>query len=323
MRVRIGVFAVACLGCATARPGVRDDPSSAASAAVAPFRVIDVMPRFWAFWEAANPPGAAPIDSAARQALFRAMVLRPESLLYAGAGGSGEANVAAFLARVGTDVTAMRVLTARLASELPRYGQAFADSFPDFAERGAVYIYPSIYNRNGGVFEVSNQRVLGFGVDMIARLGGTTANLRVLVSHELFHLYHYQRRPEFAGRLALWGQLWREGLATYVSERLTPRATEAEVLSDSTLSRAVLDVLPTLIGDVRAHFDDTSRVATQPYMQSRRVRADIPPRAGYYVGYRIARRLGEGQPLASLARWGGDSLRAKVLAALDEMARQR
>jgi len=280
------------------------------------------MPRFWAFWDATHA-GGAQLDSAARQALFRTMVLRPDSLLYVGAGGSGDANVAAFLARVDQDVPAMRVIDSRLAEEITRTGRSFVDSFPDFAYRGAVYIYPSLYNRNGGLFQVSNERVLGFGVDMIARLGGPTADVRVLISHELFHLYHYQVNPEFSGRLGLWGQLWREGLATYVSERLTPGASEAEVLSDSILRRVVAEALPAIIGDLREHFDDTTRAAAQAYMQSRRVRADIPPRAGYYIGYRIAQRLGDGQPLATLARWGGDSLRTKVRAALDEVARPR
>jgi hypothetical protein len=272
------------------------------------------MPRLWAYFDSARHS-----PTRDQVALFRDLVIRPESVLYAGAGAASNRNIADFLSRVAADTAAIRLVAGQLASELPAVMRAFADSFPDFHFGGTIYIYPSLYNRNGGVFEVAGRRVLGFGPDMIVRVSGADASLRVLVSHELFHLYHYAINPRFAEQQPLWGQIWREGLATYVSSRLTGTTSEAALLSDSTLSARVRSVLPALLEDVRQHLDDTARAVTQPYMQSRQLRPDIPPRAGYYIGYVIARRIGGDKSLAQLARMGGDSLRARVRAEIDRM----
>ena len=74
------------------------------------------------------------------------------------------------------------------------------------------------------------------GVDVIARLYGSTANLSVLFDHELFHVYHRQVAPSLFEGDELWKSLWIEGLAEYVSWRMNPGSTEDDVLLSTSSS---------------------------------------------------------------------------------------
>jgi uncharacterized protein YjaZ len=48
--------------------------------------------------------------------------------------------------------------------------------------------------------------------------------------------------------------------------------------------------------------------------------AGLPWRSGYYVGYLVARRLGQRRSLNQLAHLQGNALRDQVAEALDELA---
>ena len=70
---------------------------------------------------------------------------------------------------------------------------------------------------------MNGTNALLFGVDLISRLHGSTANLSVLFDHELFHVYHRQVAPSlFRKGDEIWKRLWIEGLAEYVSWRMNP-----------------------------------------------------------------------------------------------------
>ena len=49
-------------------------------------------------------------------------------------------------------------------------------------------------------------------------------------------------------------------------------------------------------------------------------RPDLPPRGGYYVGYRVAQILGAGRTIQQLALLRGAKLKAAVMQALEQLA---
>jgi hypothetical protein len=59
---------------------------------------------------------------------------------------------------------------------------------PDFRADQPVYFTISMGTFDGAVRDVNGSNALLFGVDVIARLYGSTANLSVLFDHELFHV---------------------------------------------------------------------------------------------------------------------------------------
>ncbi|HKG91869.1 MAG TPA: hypothetical protein VKA84_08265 [Gemmatimonadaceae bacterium] len=304
--------------CARGRPAAAPASSDADAA---PFPVVDLMPRFWAFWDQDRP--AAGADSAELVRRFRERVVRPDSVFYArAAGGPSDDRIRAFLGRVGKDVPAMRVVSERLEHDLGRFSRSFADSFPDFDFRGLVFFYPSLYVRDGGTMDYPPGVALMFGIDVIARVHGPEADLAVLFDHELFHLYHVQVRPlrREGGPPPLFRRIWGEGLATYVSQRMNPRATELALLLNDRALLAARTRLPELADSVLAHLDDTSSAYARRYLQGGTNDPAIPARAGYLVGLRAAQLIGRRRALPELARLPDDSVRAEMTRALRALA---
>ena len=141
-------------------------------------------------------------------------------------------------------------------------------------------------------------------MDTIALLHNP-ADMPAFFDHELFHLYHRQvvgsRAPE--GEDPTWWTLWREGLATYVSQRMNPQLDAQQVLwyphedivtgMEQDLPRAALLMLQ----DIEKRGD----VADRWFIASQSVDG-LPRRAGYYLGYLFAKSEGDGRALPQLAR---------------------
>ncbi len=213
----------------------------------------------------------------------------------------------------------MRAVSTRLHQDLPRFTRTFSDSFPDFAFDGTVFFYPSLYMRDGGTVAFPPGAALMFGVDVIARRG-PGADLAVLFHHELFHLYHAQQHREQRPPFPLFLGIWAEGLATYVSKRLNPQASELAVLLHD---RQLLDArprLPELAAKTLDHLDDTSSARAALYLQGGSGDPEIPRRAGYLLGLHVAERMGRGRTLAELARLRPEVVRREMAAVLRGMA---
>jgi hypothetical protein len=293
---------------------------TAGAADAEPPLAVDLMPRFFAFWDLAQQ--TPPADTVARVRAFREQVVEPYESFYARAAGQlTDERIATWLESVGTDVPAMRTISARLGTDLERYRRSFVDSLADFVWDGRVYFYPSLYMRDGGTMTIDGSTSLVFGVDMIARLNGAEADLTVLFHHELFHVYHAQRLRGMSGPQPLYRQVWREGLATYASQRLNPGRSELDVLlQDSTLADEGPAALPMLAREMLAQVDDTAPATASAWLLARRTRPEIPPRAGYLIGLRVAQLMGERRSLRELARLDGPELRTRMVEALEFLA---
>ena len=194
----------------------------------------------------------------------------------------------------------------------------FIAAFPDVQHLGDIYLLHSLGEMDGGTRKIDGQTYMIVGADVMARIyepGETTP----FFHHELFHFYHTSYFPECE---AFWCSLWREGLATYVAEQLNPGADD-EALS-LTLPRPIrpeVDAnLQYAICAVQVRLDSESMGDYAPFFYGSSSLEGLPPRAGYYVGYLIARQAGRTRSVQELARLSHAEARPLVEAALGSLA---
>ncbi|MDT7816949.1 MAG: hypothetical protein QOJ42_6865, partial [Acidobacteriaceae bacterium] len=98
----------------------------------------------------------------------------------------------------------------------------FLNAFPDFhSSRARIYLMLSMFRFDGKIPH-DNPGMLLLGLDGLAKFHGADARLPVILSHELFHVYHFQVNPlpRDVDQIELYRLIWQEGLATYVSQVL-------------------------------------------------------------------------------------------------------
>jgi hypothetical protein len=225
----------------------------------------------------------------------------------------------------------MRRLHKRFVDQLAQGTSAFMAALPDFTWAGNVYLFASIDSFNGGGRKVGSDPALLFGLDVIAR-SQPTANLTVLVHHELYHFY------QASGGDVVAHSLWVEGLATYASMVLNPQASEDDALPISHLHDSKdpqLDAperrvslakeMPTraaILGPLLlAALDSQDPAVYSDFFLGRAsVRAHGQPvRSGYWFGLQLVRRLAKGRSLQALARIEPASIVGELRAELAAM----
>jgi hypothetical protein len=197
--------------------------------------------------------------------------------------------------------------------------------FGDFKCNFPVYFADTLGALDGAGRVVDGKRVLVLGIGSLAR-EQSQISLPVFLTHEFFHRYHFEAAgfsDDLEDRQEIWRNLWAEGLATYVSEVLTPGATTADALmiprdlearAEPLTSRMARELLAGLDGMDEDLFN--RYFTTNPKTD----RHGIPPRAGYYVGYVVARRLASRHTLAELAHLQGETLHGAIAATLRQLA---
>src|SRR6267143_2027010 len=292
---------------------------SSTPTSVASYKVVDIMPSFWQFWEQSQT-----LDEAGKIRLFRELVLQPNEEVFQGfTGTSSDARLARYLVNVQPYIPAMRRFSERLETELPRYGQVFKKKFPDAKGVGEIYFMPNLlggWDAGGG--NPGRHPMLVFVVDSIVKLKKEGFNLATLFHHELFHLYHDQFHPEWhdknraKGEIPLYWLTWSEGLATYVSKVLNPKASTDEILLPDELIRDTEKQMPRLASELRENLDSTSTDIFMNFLSASPKRKDIPARCGYYIGMLVARELNRKHSLRELVRLRDQQLRKEIEIAL-------
>jgi hypothetical protein len=160
-------------------------------------------------------------------------------------------------------------------TELLRRGLVFPD-----LDRSRLKVYPmlSLFRFDGKVPD-DNPHILLLGVDGIAGFHGANFPVRVLLSHELFHLYHFQVNPvpKPVNELPLYRQVWQEGLATYVSEQLNPNAPLEDMLLDPRLAREGPTLIPTFARRILPQLETADDSIAAEYLSYRR-NSELPSR---------------------------------------------
>jgi hypothetical protein len=206
--------------------------------------------------------------------------------------------------------TAIEDLRRRFQREEPLVLDKFCRAFPDFAPaRTKIYLMLSLFRFDAKVPSDHPDSLL-LGLDGLARFHGSNPPLAVMLSHEFFHLYHFQVNPlpRNPDEIPLYRLLWQEGLAVYVSRQLNPGASLADALLDPKLAiespgtvtgeaKRLLRCLDSQDDEVAAHFLAKGEGGTGP------------GRVGYLIGYDIVARLAAKKPLSNLARLRDPALR--------------
>ena len=209
-------------------------------------------------------------------------------------------------------LAASRAFTAAYETATTR----FRTFFPDYAPTMPIYLLHSLGEMDGGTRDLRGKTVAVFGADVIAKIHGD-ATIGPFLDHELFHFYHHSY---FADCEPLWCSLWEEGLATYVAGRMNPGSDDAALML--TIPRPIRPEVERRLAEamcgLRAQLDSTDRDVYAAYFYGSGKSDPFPPRYGYFLGYLLAKKIGDGRPLDELAKLSPAEVKPLLVAALAE-----
>jgi len=198
--------------------------------------------------------------------------------------------------------------------------RSFEKAFGPMRGYPPIYLVNSLGEFDGGTRDLPEGTRLMFGADVIDRLHKDKP-IQPFFHHELFHLLH---RRSFKGCEQLWCSLWSEGLAVYVASRLNPTADDGALLLNFPvpLRPLVESHKQAAVCAVRARLDSTDPKDYAPLFLGggEALSAELPARFGYYVGYLVAKDLGQTRSLRQLAALRNEEMKTLVMASLDRMA---
>jgi hypothetical protein len=297
--------------------------STLSVAAAATFAIHDFTPDFWRFWEAAQN---RPVEQQAE--LWQQLYVSRHRAVFADLAtpckdqydpGWFRANYLKDLPRI---VPAIRTVVADLPRQLDEANRRFLETFPDMRWSGDVYVMAAGFCFNGRAQMIEGRSALLFGVDTMAALD--QKNLIPTMHHELFHRYHREFFDfEGAQGYPLWTTLWAEGLATYVSKKLNPSATETDLgMVPLGMVQQVDERRGELAADFLRRFESTAaKDATLYFNDTNSKDAFVPARAGYELGMLVIADLSKENSLQTMAHWSQAEAKPKLRAALERMSK--
>lgn len=188
---------------------------------------------------------------------------------------------------------------------------------PATASRPA-YLLDSMGELDGGMRDLNGSATLLFGADVIAEVH-SGQRLTAFFYHELFHLYH---EGKVSKCMAVWCALWGEGLATYVSSRLLPGASDDELVLNlpEPIRPAVEADRRRAVCAVVRRLDSTTDEDFSALFQGDDKLPGFPSRMGYYIGYLVAADIGRRYSVHHLADMSLVQARPLIDASLSRMA---
>ena len=213
---------------------------------------------------------------------------------------------------------AIEDMSRRFTSLLAPAEQSFEREFGAMTGFRQIYLVNSLGEFDGGMRELGGKGYLMFGADMMAQIYAGKS-VQPFFHHELFHLYH-SRTFRDCPRVRC--NLWNEGLATYVSHRMNPGATDDELLLTNPvpLRAAVEANKAEAICAVAERLESTETRANRALFSSGKLNERLPSRFGYYVGYLVAQDLGRSRSLKALAAMTADEVAPLIERSLAGMA---
>jgi hypothetical protein len=246
--------------------------------------VYDLIPDLYNFLR------IAPEEKESRAKLFAQIMIRPHPEIYDRPQifKTDTGTLEQYLDGLMPCLPAIEHIHRRIEEQRASIEAKFLSAFPDFdASRARVYLMLSLFRFDGKIPH-DNPRMLLLGLDGLAKFHGADARLPVILSHELFHVYHFQVNPlpRDVDQIELYRLIWQEGLATYVSQLLNPGASAADVLLDPRLAEEGPKFVPMFARSLLTQLESTDDATTAYYLSYRRG-AQIPARMGYLIGFEI------------------------------------
>jgi hypothetical protein len=292
-----------------------------AATARAQCAVVDLMPAFWHALAAPDPAAGV-----------RAAVIAPHPDLYnddyvrlpSGADWDNK-----LFRESNYDETHRREVTAAehyLAANVPRYMREFRRTFSDYRCDFTFYIAPSFGAMDGSAATVNGQHRIIFAPDVIPRYHRLN-EIKVLIDHETFHIYHHQATGVFGASAeatpTLEVSLWSEGLATFVSWRMNPGVSLDVALLQPDIPAGARPHISAIARDLLEHLEERNASVFAHYFEGGAQPTGYPPRAGYYVGVLIAEQLSKRYTWYQLAHLKGAALHAAISAQLQQLSATR
>ena len=275
--------------------------SSAASQLV----VYDLIPELFDFLK------VAPEENNSRARLFAQSIIQSHPELYDRPTifKTDLETLEQYLGGLPAYLPAIKQIHARFQEQYQPIQEMFLKTFPDFnCSRARIYLMLSLFRFDGKIPH-DNPQMLLLGVDALAKFHGADTRLSVILSHELFHVYHFQVNPmpRNGDDVALYRLIWQEGLATYVSKQLNPDASLEEILLDPRLAREGSRYIPMVARGLLTQLESVDDSITAKYLSYWRG-GQMPARMGYLIGYHIARKMATTVSVRELARLRGQRL---------------
>jgi hypothetical protein len=197
--------------------------------------------------------------------------------------------------------------------------RSFHAALPDMQTMPPVYLLHSLGEMDGGTRMLGGRIVLMFGADVMVSEHDYEDEAPFL-HHELFHVYHQQFFP---GCDQVWCALWTEGLAVYAAQQLNPRASDSQLLltAPEPIRPQVDAHLEEAVCAVRTRLSSNDSSDLRAFFSFGRLSATVPPRAGYYIGYLVAKRAGAAHSVAELAHLSPAEVRPLLRQLLDTLVR--
>jgi hypothetical protein len=247
-------------------------------------------------------------DTDTRVERFSKEILQAHPEVYQQLWRADSANLKGYVRKVPLYIAGIRKLHALFERDEPAILDRFCRAFPEFVPgRAKIYLMLSLFRFDAKIPSEHPDSLL-IGLDGLARFHGTDAPLAVILSHEFFHLYHFQVNPlpKNPDDLPLYRLLWQEGLAVYASQQLNSGASLSDVLLDPRLAAEGPASVPTeakrLLSCLESRED-----ATAAHFLAKSENGE--GRIGYLIGYDVVTRLARDRSLGSLARLRDPGLR--------------
>lgn len=123
--------------------------------------------------------------------------------------------------------------SAVIATQLEKGIATLFKAFPDFKADFEVHLAHSLDQFDGGIRDFGTENIyFVIGADRLAEKPLESDHTSFFL-HEIFHVYHCLQKHNLQNapkKTLLWGFLWIEGLATYVSEALNPGASLGDIM---------------------------------------------------------------------------------------------
>ena len=200
----------------------------------------------------------------------------------------------------------------------------FRKAFADYRCETPISFGISIYMFDGNqASDAPGKSQMRFGVEMITLLH-KQRDLPAFFHHELFHIYQAQAMgldvPPDATQ-PVWWALWNEGLATYVSWKLNPTLTSAEIFwippdMEEQVQPKLAEAARLMLADLDGH-EGYGR-----WFMGDSSPPGLPVRSGYYLGYLMAKHLDRGD-LAALAHMPLDQVQREARQFLTGLAEKK
>jgi predicted Zn-dependent protease DUF2268 len=277
---------------------------------------VDLMPTFWRALAAAD--GAAQMRATMVDSLpdlyNELLITVPPGEDWASTFSSEKTYDDAHRAQV-------RAAERYLVTNTPKYMAQFKHAFPDYRCDFTFYIAPSFGNLDGSAAMVGGKYLIVFAPDFIPRIHALS-DLKILIDHETFHVYHHQATGVFGAAEQLptiEEALWSEGLATFVSLHMNPGVSLDTALIQPGLPAAAQPHLQSMVAELRQHLGEKDEATYGRFFQGGNAPEGCPSRSGYYIGFLIAQDLSKRYSLQQLAHLKGTVLHEALVAELDRI----